>query len=1000
MKQSYLRVFLLLTLLAAALSFAVGARTVVLLEEDFEDSVHAFVQTPQNGSKATCTITDNGAGGKALLVTQQSSYAHVGAPILLKKDVAYTFSYDVKPVSLADGTAIPSGASVSTVANFLFADANSTNKQMNHTVDNTKLSSDGAWRTVTGSYTPKSGVIAADAALGDAWFCVYFNPTGGKNNMFLIDNVKVTYEDDEPLDGVNYFKNGSFEDTEAIEMKACNGTSPTLAAGDTDASDGVYSLRITAGNYGHIGIPMVLEAGRTYDYAYSVKVLSDNKGTPTATPVSVNTNFVFADSNCSNQQRNHVLPAGSAGGDLGWVRFSGSYTPDAAKIAADAALDAAWFTVYVNPVNSSGAVWLIDDVVLKRRPLESSEREVVLPDVLSDNMLVQMGEPIPVWGTFSAGEELTFTLTDGARTLSETTAVPQDGRFEAELPAVNAYHQKLSLIISAGSEELEVINNVAVGELWHFSGQSNMAAAPAGDQKDTLIPANDMPDIRYFNVGDGGKGAWKTAARANVYGMSAVAYKTMETIYLGLDGAAPVGGFNTSVGGKKMANYTGVGAGGDLYNARIKPLTAIPVKGHVWYQGESDTKTSDFTDQFEALITSWRGAWNNPDAPFLFVQLPQSAATIPDWWGALDAYGQPTRTSTYDYTAVRFRQNALYDKMKDTHVGMVVAFDTTTKIEEQKSVENKNAEDPLHPWNKAPIGLRLGNHALHTVYGKTGVRCLSPYPTAVRACGKYIAVTFDGAYDGLQTSDGLAPRFFEIIDADGAYHTPDSVTIAAPDTVLLYSADVAAPAGVAYAYENHFVDMSQAFEGMDVNLFNSETLPASPFVYTLTDSDKAAAFDDLFSPVHENIVSVRFNEPFGLRTRAYLPLWARSTSVEYGYIVARTSALGESELTFDVGCPIASGVAYRSDGSVDKLYALEDDRAYFTAVLIGITPERYGESFTVRPYLIYNNGTRDVTVYGEARRLSLREAAGALLAEAGETLSAEQKALLEEISKE
>ena len=98
--------------------------------------------------------------------------------------------------------------------------------------------------------------------------------------------------------------------------------------------------------------------------------------------------------------------------------------------------------------------------------------------------------------------------------------------------------------------------------------------------------------------------------------------------------------------------------GGDLYNSRITPITHIPVKGHFWYQGGSDTRNTDFVNRFKALINSWRTVWKDASQPFIYVQLPRSAATIPDWWGGLDSNGNPTRTSVYDYSDVHMCQYA------------------------------------------------------------------------------------------------------------------------------------------------------------------------------------------------------------------------------------------------------------------------------------------------------------------------------------------------------
>ena len=61
-----------------------------------------------------------------------------------------------------------------------------------------------------------------------------------------------------------------------------------------------------------------------------------------------------------------------------------------------------------------------------------------------------------------------------------------------------------------------------------------------------------------------------------------------------------------------------------LYNGMIYPISQFPVKGAIWYQGESNAnnfKTAMlYKTLFSAMIHSWRSVWKN-DFPFYFVQL-------------------------------------------------------------------------------------------------------------------------------------------------------------------------------------------------------------------------------------------------------------------------------------------------------------------------------------------------------------------------------------------
>lgn len=557
MKKGLLRIFLAISVLVAVFSLTVGARTVYLLNENFENAEHGFVATALNGSKGEVSTVTEGTNN-VLKYKQLSGYSHVGTPVRIVKDREYSFSFDIKMISYADGSAYASGKKISLNASFVFTDSMATNKKMNHVISLPQVPADGNWHTYEGKYTAKSTEVAADADVNNAVFAVYTNPESSKNHIFVIDNVKVFYTDDQPEDGVDYFKNGSFEDLSNIEIQSANGKICTIEPGDIDASDGIYSVKIIAPNYGHIGIPVKLEAGRTYDFSYDFKLIGDKEGNSTTTKVSAYANFVFPDSKASSGKNHLIVEKGvSVNSNSGWVHVEGSYTPDYPAIAADSDLENAYFTVYSNPVNNNGATWLIDNMSFVRRPVASAETNIVFPDIISDNMLVQMGEPIKIWGSFLPGKELTVTLYDNDTPLSTKTFTTDGTQFETELPEVNSYLKSGTIVVECDGEEIKTIENVAVGELWHFSGQSNMARKALREMPD-LYPEVNMPDIRSFGVGTNGDGVWVVANITEIGNIGAVAYKTMETIYNGLGTDAPVGGINTAVGGKTMSNYTGV----------------------------------------------------------------------------------------------------------------------------------------------------------------------------------------------------------------------------------------------------------------------------------------------------------------------------------------------------------------------------------------------------------------------------------------------------------
>ena len=63
---------------------------------------------------------------------------------------------------------------------------------------------------------------------------------------------------------------------------------------------------------------------------------------------------------------------------------------------------------------------------------------------------------------------------------------------------------------------------------------------------------------------------------------------------------------------------------GMLWNGMIAPLTPFPIRGVIWYQGESNSALARaplYKRIFSTLIEDWRQQWGVGDFPFLFVQI-------------------------------------------------------------------------------------------------------------------------------------------------------------------------------------------------------------------------------------------------------------------------------------------------------------------------------------------------------------------------------------------
>ena len=137
------------------------------------------------------------------------------------------------------------------------------------------------------------------------------------------------------------------------------------------------------------------------------------------------------------------------------------------------------------------------------------------------------------------------------------------------------------------------------------------------------------------------------------------------------------------------------------YNAMLAPLVPFPVKGVIWYQGESnsnnDAQAAAYRDQFQTLIRSWRTAWNTGPFPFLWVQLPN--------FGAPDSV-PPMRA------AWALQRESMDAALALPNTGRAIAIDA-------------GDGGILHPTTKAIVGERLARVALAQVYGRN-VTALGP----------------------------------------------------------------------------------------------------------------------------------------------------------------------------------------------------------------------------------------------------------------------------------
>ena len=240
-----------------------------------------------------------------------------------------------------------------------------------------------------------------------------------------------------------------------------------------------------------------------------------------------------------------------------------------------------------------------------------------------------------------------------------------------------------------------------------------------------------------------------------------------------------------------------------FYNAMLAPLLGTPIKGVIWYQGESNVeRAAEYRRLFPAMIRDWRANWGQGDFPFVFVQL---ANHLP----AADVPGDS------EWAELRDAQLAA---LCEPNTAMAVAIDL-------------GDWNDIHPENKKDVGERLALAARKLAYGEDELVASGPMPAGLERADGALVLRFAHTGGGLVARGG-GLREFDIAGEDGAWRRGEARI--QDDTVVVRHGDVSRPVSVRYAWADN---------PADANLYNADGLPASPFRVSLTGSKTAVSCD-------------------------------------------------------------------------------------------------------------------------------------------------------------
>ena len=459
----------------------------------------------------------------------------------------------------------------------------------------------------------------------------------------------------------------------------------------------------------------------------------------------------------------------------------------------------------------------------------------------TDNMVLQYGRRIELQGMANAGEKVSVSIAGQKHRATADT----DGKWTVALSPLKA-GGPYTLKIEAGKKEL-VYKNVMAGEVWLCSGQSNMEFQlnqSATGKEDIPMAENrnirlfdmkarwrtnpvewdasvldSLNHLQYFHDTQWTECTPQTAAR-----FSAIAYHFGKMLQDSLQ--VPIGLICNAVGGspteawvsRRMLEFEFPAILRDwtkndfiqdwvrgraaqnirkskdkfqrhpyepcyLFESAILPMQQFPIRGVIWYQGESNAHNIEAHEKlFERLVRSWRQYWEDEDMPFYYVQL--SSLNRPSW------------------PLFRDSQRRMLQDIDNS--GMAVSTD-------------KGNPTDVHPTEKREVGQRLAYWALNETYGFRNIVPSGPLYSDVEFKKGAAYVSFD--YDeGLRPAkEGEELLTFEIAGEDRRFYPAKAVVEG--NRVKVWSKEVKNPTIVRYGWQPY----------TKANLVNGAGLPASTF---------------------------------------------------------------------------------------------------------------------------------------------------------------------------
>lgn len=484
----------------------------------------------------------------------------------------------------------------------------------------------------------------------------------------------------------------------------------------------------------------------------------------------------------------------------------------------------------------------------------AAKASITLPSYYASGMVLQQKSVFQLKGKSTPNANMMFSASwDNVKVY---TNADSEGNFSFKVTVPEASTKTYALHIyelkKKGNRDVVIasrnITQVCAGEVWFCSGQSNMQMPVQGswglmnNYQEEIKNAN-YPMIKLLSVAASGKNNhpaddtdlrsnWVACSPSTIPDFSALAYCFGRELYKNLN--IPIGLIQCAYGGSNaeawvsletartipalktqldkcaqydfhrdsVSKYLGMKNEFQvptlLYNTMVHPMINFPIRGVIWYQGESNAwGSSYYTALMDSLISSWRKDWGYK-FPFYTVQLA--------------AYQTPAEfQENSNWAALRWDQWKTSQQMDST--GMATAVDVG------------NATD-IHPKNKQEVGRRLALIALKNTYG-FDVVADAPKPVSYRFEYKKAYITFDKK---IHVRNDSVPVGFRFKDRSYKRFYAATAKVFGEKTIEISVSQPLRPSAIYYNWADYPIG----------NIYGENNLPVLPFR-----TDQMNLIDDL-----------------------------------------------------------------------------------------------------------------------------------------------------------